>query len=805
MNFSNILSVNKRIVCFFIVFSTCLFSSWAINPGGGYRIKTIVIDAGHGGKDPGNLGTGRYKVTEKNIALEVALKLGELIKTEFPEINVIYTRDKDVFIGLDERARIANDAKADLFISIHCNAAKNLGANGPETFVLGLHKTEENLLIAQQENSVIFMEDDYETKYEGFDPNSTESIIALTMMQSAFLNQSIEISANVQQEFVKSVHREDRGVKQAGFLVLRKTTMPAILVELGFLTNKEDEDFLVSVNGKAKMAGVIFSALKKYKNKHETAETGISASEFEKGITAEQIKAETEQKEKAAADEKAVSPEARAAAEKKAKQEADEKAAAAEKKAKQDADAKADAKAKADAEKKAKADAELKAKQDAEAKAKAFEELTAKLNADKKAKEAAAAAAAKPESEKLAELKAIKEKDTREQKAKEEAEAKAKNDEEVKKMIDEEKKRLEKEQLLAEFNQRMKEKEELEALKKKQDEELQRIKEAADRNAELEVKTAEAAEAAEAAAVAVAEKKAKQEADEKAAAVAAAEKKAKQEADEKAAAAAKEAAVAAAAAEKKAKQEADEKAAAAAKVAAAAAEKKAKQEADEKAAAAVAAAAAEKKAKQEADEKAAAAVAAAAAEKAKAEAAQKNKEEFELEEKAKQEAIAKKKSEEVAELEREVMLAKKEELLRKIKESLDNQPGTNEVKTSPKTETKKTEVKEQVKTEKIKTETPPENKPKEATATEKLIFRVQFFSSPNSFPLSSPKFSGIENVFVYQGGGLFKYASGDFNSIEAATNHQAKIRKLGYPDAFVVAFMNGERIDMAKAREILNK
>ena len=230
-----------------------------------YRMKTIVIDAGHGGKDPGNLGTGRYKTKEKDIALDVALRVGGYISKQFPEINVIYTRSTDVFIGLNERADIANKAKADLFLSIHCNAFPNPNSNGVETFVLGLHRNQENLQVAMKENSAIFLEDDYKTKYEGFDPNSPESIIALTIMQSAFLQQSLSISAYIQEQFKNRVGRRDRGVKQAGFLVLRRTTMPSILIELGFLTNKVEEDFLNSENGKAYMASAIFRGFKEYK------------------------------------------------------------------------------------------------------------------------------------------------------------------------------------------------------------------------------------------------------------------------------------------------------------------------------------------------------------------------------------------------------------------------------------------------------------------------------------------------------------------------------------------------------------
>lgn len=257
--------VSKRSILLFLAFVLIHFAGWAQNTTALYRMKSVVIDAGHGGKDPGNIGTGRYKTHEKDIALDVALRVGSYINKEFPEIKVIYTRSTDTFIGLDGRAEIANDAKADLFLSIHCNSASNPSAYGVETFALGLHRNKENLDVAMKENSAIFLEDDYKTKYEGFDPNSAESIIALTIMQSAYLQQSLTISSYIQKQFKERVGRRDRGVKQAGFLVLRKTTMPSILIELGFLTNAEEEDYLNSENGKAYMASAIFRGFKEYK------------------------------------------------------------------------------------------------------------------------------------------------------------------------------------------------------------------------------------------------------------------------------------------------------------------------------------------------------------------------------------------------------------------------------------------------------------------------------------------------------------------------------------------------------------
>ncbi|MBI1286440.1 MAG: hypothetical protein GC178_02570 [Flavobacteriales bacterium] len=255
----------KRPFLLFLAFLLIPFWGSAQGADAPFRIRTIVIDAGHGGHDPGNLGTGRYKTREKDIALDVALRVGGYIQTQFPEIKVIYTRDKDVFIGLNERADVANKIKADLFLSIHCNAAANSSAYGVETYALGLHKNQENLEVAMKENSAIYLEEDYKTKYEGFDPNSPESIIALTIMQSAFLQQSLAIAKYVQDQFKNRVGRRDRGVKQAGFLVLRRTTMPSILIELGFLTNSSEEDFLNSENGKAYMSSAIFRGFKEYK------------------------------------------------------------------------------------------------------------------------------------------------------------------------------------------------------------------------------------------------------------------------------------------------------------------------------------------------------------------------------------------------------------------------------------------------------------------------------------------------------------------------------------------------------------
>lgn len=226
-------------------------------------IKTVVIDAGHGGKDPGCNGAHS---NEKTVCLNMALALGDMIKKNYPEIKVIYTRDKDIFIGLDERAKIANRNNADLFICIHANSA-GAAAYGAETYVLGLHRTESQQKIAERENSTIYLEDDGGEKYKGFDL-SPDAIIARQLQLSIFLDQSINYASKVQAEF-KTLGRHDRGVKQAGFLVLYKTTMPSVLIETGFLTNPQEENFLGNKENQKKMSEAMFSAFRKYKNELE--------------------------------------------------------------------------------------------------------------------------------------------------------------------------------------------------------------------------------------------------------------------------------------------------------------------------------------------------------------------------------------------------------------------------------------------------------------------------------------------------------------------------------------------------------
>lgn len=236
-------------------------------------IKTVVIDAGHGGKDPGAIGTGRYKAAEKDIALNVSLLAGKYIKEAFPDVNVVYTRSDDRFVELMERSMIANRAKADLFISIHCNSNANSSPQGAETFVMGLHKTEANMKVAMKENASILLEEGHELKYDGFDPKDPESIIALSIRQNVHVNHSLLFSELVQKQFRERVGRPDRGVKQAGFLVISYTTMPAVLVELGFLSNSAEEDFLQSAKGQDYMSSAIYRAFKEYKSMREGGAT----------------------------------------------------------------------------------------------------------------------------------------------------------------------------------------------------------------------------------------------------------------------------------------------------------------------------------------------------------------------------------------------------------------------------------------------------------------------------------------------------------------------------------------------------
>ena len=221
----------------------------------------VVIDAGHGGKDPGALGSSSR---EKNINLAIALKTGEYIKKNLENVKVLYTRENDVFPGLKERADFANKNKADLFISIHANWAASASIKGTETFIMGLSKDEQNLEVAMKENEVIQLEDDFSAKYEGFDPKSPESYIMFTLMQNIYKEQSTQLASGVQNQFRTRAGRVDRGVKQAGLLVLYMTSMPSILIETGFITNPDEEKYLMSKEGQDYIASAIFRATRDY-------------------------------------------------------------------------------------------------------------------------------------------------------------------------------------------------------------------------------------------------------------------------------------------------------------------------------------------------------------------------------------------------------------------------------------------------------------------------------------------------------------------------------------------------------------
>jgi N-acetylmuramoyl-L-alanine amidase len=254
----------------YLIFGIVLLAAWMQIPGySQYHVSRVVIDAGHGGKDPGAVG---LHSREKDIALALALKTGGYIEQYIPGVEVIYTRTTDEFIELHRRAKIANDAKADLFISIHCNASKSTAASGTETYVMGLHKSDANLEVAKLENAAILNEENFSDMYEGFDPGRDEDYITLTLFQNAFLEQSTMLADEIQRQFRERVKRKDRGVFQAGFLVLYRTTMPGVLVETGFISNPEDEKFLMSEDGQAYLASAIFRAFKYYKEEMERAD-----------------------------------------------------------------------------------------------------------------------------------------------------------------------------------------------------------------------------------------------------------------------------------------------------------------------------------------------------------------------------------------------------------------------------------------------------------------------------------------------------------------------------------------------------
>ncbi len=236
---------------------------------------TVTIDAGHGGKDPGAIGTF---AKEKNINLAVALKLGKLIQKNCPDVRVVYTRKTDVFIPLEERAMIANNAHSNLFICIHTNSSPSPAASGVETYTLGLAKTKTNMDVARRENSVILLENNYKEKYQGFNPNSVDSYIMFEYMQDKYIARSVQFAADVEQQCSANADRSNRGVRQAGFWVLHQTSMPAVLIELGYISNPREEEFLTSTEGQNRLAESIFQAFKEFKHEYTRRSSSSFAS-----------------------------------------------------------------------------------------------------------------------------------------------------------------------------------------------------------------------------------------------------------------------------------------------------------------------------------------------------------------------------------------------------------------------------------------------------------------------------------------------------------------------------------------------
>lgn len=267
-NLAKLIKVRKTVKRVFSIalmaFSLLLCSYTSLNPAKS-KIKTVVIDAGHGGHDTGCQYGG---VEEKNVALSIAKRLGQKIEQNYKDVKVIYTRTNDTFIELWERPAIGNRNNADMFISIHCNANPKTTVYGTETYVMGLHKSEGNLDVAKRENSVILMEENYEQHYEGFDPNSPEAHIYFSLFQNAYLDQSLSLASKIEKQLARN-KRTSRGVKQAGFLVLWKASMPSILIETGFLSNSQERSFLKSDKGQDSVASSIYFAFKDYKTEFE--------------------------------------------------------------------------------------------------------------------------------------------------------------------------------------------------------------------------------------------------------------------------------------------------------------------------------------------------------------------------------------------------------------------------------------------------------------------------------------------------------------------------------------------------------
>lgn len=264
--------MTQKIISLFILlgFFATLGTDMSYAQSGGMKIRTVVIDPGHGGADPGAVG----KISkEKDLTLKMSLMLGELIKENYPNVKVIYTRTDDSFVELYKRAEIANKNNADLFICVHVNASTSSSPYGAETFVMGMDKTGANLGVAKLENAVVLKEDNYLDKYDGFDPNDPETHIIFSLYQNANLAQSLLFAQALQDNFKNDVKRFNRGVKQAGFLVLWKTTMPSVLVELGFISNVEEEKYLNSADGQESLTKAMFEAFESFKSHYEEGGT----------------------------------------------------------------------------------------------------------------------------------------------------------------------------------------------------------------------------------------------------------------------------------------------------------------------------------------------------------------------------------------------------------------------------------------------------------------------------------------------------------------------------------------------------
>lgn len=263
----NIVALGTAALLLFAGFSVPRASAPTAQPPARYRLRTVVLDAGHGGKDRGCAGV---KAREADVALKIILALGHQIEENMPDVKVVYTRKTDVFVELADRAGIANKNNADLFISVHCNASVP-AANGTEVWTMGPHKTDANLSVAKRENAVILQEDNYQERYNGFDPTSPQSHILFSLYQSAHMVNSIRFAQKVDRQLRTTVGRPSRGVKQAGFLVLWKSTMPAVLIESGFLTNRQEELYLNDKANQSYMASGIYQAFRDYKHELEAA------------------------------------------------------------------------------------------------------------------------------------------------------------------------------------------------------------------------------------------------------------------------------------------------------------------------------------------------------------------------------------------------------------------------------------------------------------------------------------------------------------------------------------------------------